>query len=195
MDWIYFVQRVGEGVTRPTVSVGLRELASNAPIKIGLSIAPASRVAQVSREVECALRLVGLERGTAQREADLHKRFSEHARGGEWFEPTSELIEYIVALPSPEIDLGQFECAPAPRRARRAVRGPRFRGAIELDAYLREHGVTVPAFCQAHGFDRHRLQPLLNGTSKRGPGADLILRLEEETGGRVAIDMWRGPPS
>jgi len=79
------------------------------------------------------------------------------------------------------------------RSPRREVRGPRFDGARELDAYLRELGMSVPDFCEQHALDRFHVQRLLTGQVKRCPPVDIVLALEAATQGRVAPHMWCEP--
>jgi hypothetical protein len=41
------------------------------------------------------LELLGLIEGTAARERELHKRFSVHRIGGEWFLPHEDILTYF----------------------------------------------------------------------------------------------------
>ena len=75
------------------------------------------------------------------------------------------------------------------RRPRRLVHGPRFDGARALDRFLRDNDLSVPSFCEAHGFERLPVERLISGDAKR-PAIGLLLRLQEVTGGAVAVDAW-----
>lgn len=76
------------------------------------------------------------------------------------------------------------------RPPRRRVIGPRFDGARELDAVLREADEPVPGFCERNGLDRFHIDRLLRGQAKRSPPVDIALAIEKATNGRVTPSMW-----
>ncbi len=76
------------------------------------------------------------------------------------------------------------------RPPRRSVIGPRFDGARELDAYLRDGDIPVPVFCEQNRLDRFHVDRLLRGQAKRSPPVEIVLALQSATGGRVVPSMW-----
>ena len=76
------------------------------------------------------------------------------------------------------------------RTPRRELFGPRFDGARELDRLLRESDTTTVAFCESHGIDRWVLDRVLNGRARRAPDADLVMKIQAATKGRVHLAMW-----
>ncbi len=64
-------------------------------IKIGISGDPRRRMADLQTAHPEKLRLLGILEGDCERE--LHKRFKDHRKEGEWFDPANELIDYIVS--------------------------------------------------------------------------------------------------
>lgn len=76
-------------------------------IKIGKADNPAVRFAQLQlggvimpagvRPSE--IKMVGLERGGREREAELHRKFARARVAGEWFDANESLVQYIRALP------------------------------------------------------------------------------------------------
>lgn len=76
------------------------------------------------------------------------------------------------------------------RSPRREIFGPRFDGARELDRLLRETDTSTTAFCEAHAIDRWILDRILNGRARKSPDADLVLKVQAATKGRVHLAMW-----
>lgn len=78
--WVYFIQAGGDG-----------------PIKIGFSLSPATRLAQLQTSMPDRLRLLAQRTGSRADERDLHKAFQVHRIRGEWFAPHQDLLDYIAA--------------------------------------------------------------------------------------------------
>jgi len=76
--WVYFVFASHHG-----------------PVKIGFSIDPMRRLAEIQRDWPEGLRLVGVVPGGFSEEQRLHKRFSHLRLHGEWFRPDDELTTFI----------------------------------------------------------------------------------------------------
>lgn len=83
--WVYFVQGVDGG-----------------RIKIGVAAHPRDRLAQLQSMSPVDLRILAITHGGYAREAELHKRFAESRAHGEWFEPTSDLLELIEEVGPPD---------------------------------------------------------------------------------------------
>ncbi len=64
-------------------------------VKIGKSFMVNDRLKGLSRENEAQLELLGVVPGSLHEEHDLHLQFSSSKSTGEWFHPTSELLEFI----------------------------------------------------------------------------------------------------
>lgn len=67
------------------------------PIKIGVSVDPKSRMAEIQRMSPFKLRILKTIEGDYSAESALHKRFSHLRLHGEWFEPADELLNFIAA--------------------------------------------------------------------------------------------------
>lgn len=66
------------------------------PIKIGVAVSPADRLAKIQRMSPVLLDIIAEIRGGGQpEEARLHARFASHRLHGEWFSPAPELLAYI----------------------------------------------------------------------------------------------------
>lgn len=78
-QYVYFIQAVNGG-----------------PIKIGIAYSPEERLAQIQNMSPVQLRILGVRRGGAQHEAELHKLFAASRLHGEWFEPSAELTRFIA---------------------------------------------------------------------------------------------------
>lgn len=77
--YIYFIQSLNGG-----------------NIKIGRSIEPFIRLATLQREYnDSSLRIIGLTTGRFTKENELHRQFAQFRKTGEWFEPSSEIFDYI----------------------------------------------------------------------------------------------------
>ena len=66
------------------------------------------------------------------------------------------------------------------------------RAARALLAYIRKHFGTIPAFCEAAGLDRHKVQNAINGKAKRIDVA-FAMAIEEATSGAVKAAWWAEP--
>lgn len=75
---VYFIQRGVDG-----------------PVKIGFSKAPKVRLASLQIGIPERLRILGVLDGGKPEEQRLHRYFSAHAIGGEWFRPAPEVLAYI----------------------------------------------------------------------------------------------------
>jgi hypothetical protein len=65
-------------------------------IKIGKSFMVQERLKALSRQEGAPLKLLGVIKGYGVEEADLHLHFDAIRLHGEWFDSTSELIEFIA---------------------------------------------------------------------------------------------------
>lgn len=66
------------------------------PIKIGFSLEPEARKKELQVTSPTLLVIVGLlTDGSLRKEHELHQRFSATRLHGEWFEPTSDLMDFI----------------------------------------------------------------------------------------------------
>lgn len=78
---IYFVQE-GEG----------------GPVKIGNSTWPERRLQDHQCGNPRTLYLLGSFAATRSTEREIHERFAEQRLTGEWFQPTTELLEYVLGV-------------------------------------------------------------------------------------------------
>lgn len=69
--------------------------AETGQIKIGVSCEVKKRLATLQTASPVRLSLLMVLRGGYELEAELHKRFSNFRRNGEWFEPSAEILNYI----------------------------------------------------------------------------------------------------
>lgn len=76
--WIYFAQVGADG-----------------PIKIGVSGNPWSRVAEMQTACPWELRLLAWRPGEAPDERALHQKLAQFRMRGEWFEPSTEVLEEV----------------------------------------------------------------------------------------------------
>jgi hypothetical protein len=74
----------------------------NGPIKIGFSTDPDRRIKALRTAMSEELIVLKVVKGGRQLEKTLHDRFSEIHRRGEWYEPTTELLEFVNGLQAPE---------------------------------------------------------------------------------------------
>ena len=65
------------------------------PVKIGFSAAPRRRLGELQTASPVRLEILGLVSGTREMEQEFHERFAKHRLNGEWFEPCSELLDFI----------------------------------------------------------------------------------------------------
>lgn len=63
------------------------------------------------------------------------------------------------------------------------------RGAAMLLGYIREHFSSIPAFCEAHGLDRLKVQRAVKGQMVR-VDVTFASEIEEATGGEVSWESW-----
>jgi hypothetical protein len=63
-------------------------------------------------------------------------------------------------------------------------------GARDLRAYLTEQRLSVPAFCERHGFDRIQVQRVLLGQRWRRITVDFAHAIEVATNGRISWQRW-----
>lgn len=83
------------------------------PIKIGFtSGCPLDRMANLQTGSPDELRLVAHARGTQEDERELHKRFAHLRMRGEWFQPKSELVEFIRGIQFAQRDEPPLQQAP-----------------------------------------------------------------------------------
>lgn len=82
---VYFIQQGNDGL-----------------IKIGTTENVKARLATLQTSSPHKLNLLNTISGGRQKEAELHNRFSEFRKNGEWFEPVQELLDFIYALKSSE---------------------------------------------------------------------------------------------
>lgn len=63
-------------------------------------------------------------------------------------------------------------------------------GGRELRAYLTEHQISVPDFCEKHGLDRINVQRALNGERWKRISVDFAHAIEKATDGKVGWAAW-----
>jgi hypothetical protein len=68
------------------------------PIKIGFSTDPDRRIKTLRTAMSEELIVLKVVKGSRQLEKTLHDQFSEINRRGEWYEPTTELLEFVSGL-------------------------------------------------------------------------------------------------
>lgn len=76
--WIYFVKARQDG-----------------PIKIGWTVDPQKRLAQLQTGSHVRLFILGTIEGSSAGESTLQKRWAQYRIRGEWFEPVPEIIEFV----------------------------------------------------------------------------------------------------
>ena len=65
------------------------------PIKIGRSVSPRSRLAQLQTASPHQLHLIGVLRGAGAQECEWHGRYAFFRMAGEWYEAIPELVGHI----------------------------------------------------------------------------------------------------
>ena len=95
MSYVYFIQ------------------SREGPIKIGYSTDPKRRIASIDSANHSDLEVIGIVRGTEELEAQIHADLSRYRKCGEWFEPTSGLLEYIQNILG---ELGSVDLSQTRRR-------------------------------------------------------------------------------
>jgi hypothetical protein len=63
------------------------------PVKIGVSVAPLSRMAQMQTGMPETLRILAFIPGTRDDERNLHVRLAKHRIRGEWFHPHPDVLD------------------------------------------------------------------------------------------------------
>ena len=84
----------------PFVVYFIRNTVTSA-IKIGFATYPTWRLKQLQTATPDRLELVGAVAGSKSYEAELHRRFSRHRLGGEWFSKNDELDRFIEEVVAP----------------------------------------------------------------------------------------------
>lgn len=85
------------------------ERASESPIKIGSTRAPAIRLRELQAHCPYTLEILALARGGTAKERQYHQRFARHRLHGEWFAPAPEIVRHVRWLGSREPrDIGCF---------------------------------------------------------------------------------------
>ena len=64
-------------------------------VKIGFSANPRERLTTLQTGNSASLTLIATVPGTIKQERQLHKRFSAYRVGGEWFDYSSEIAQYL----------------------------------------------------------------------------------------------------
>lgn len=67
-------------------------------IKIGTAADPIGRVYNMQSNCPITLKILGCIGGDYRAERDIHRKFAEERRHGEWFEPSARLIEFVAAI-------------------------------------------------------------------------------------------------
>lgn len=63
-------------------------------------------------------------------------------------------------------------------------------GGRRLRAYLTEHDLTVPKFCESSGLNRVQVQRLITGERGENISARLALAIERATEGEIPVTAW-----
>lgn len=71
---------------------------SGGPVKIGRSIRPEVRLAEIQLMSPVPLHLAAAIPGGADKETELHRRFAYCRLHGEWFDPVPELMDLILEI-------------------------------------------------------------------------------------------------
>lgn len=93
--WVYFIQSGDDG-----------------PVKIGVAIDPADRLATLQQGNPTPLRLLAVYRGFPFEERQLHEEFAGERLTGEWFRPAAGLLATAEAL-NDDLALADFAEAPS----------------------------------------------------------------------------------
>lgn len=92
-------REAAELIASPSAGGGERQVyfvrAPNRQIKIGVSNDVRRRVAQLQMRFTEPLEIIGTLTGGYATEGTLHQMFAESAVGGEWFDPSIRLLEFI----------------------------------------------------------------------------------------------------
>ena len=63
-------------------------------------------------------------------------------------------------------------------------------GGRDLRAFLTEHKISVPDFCEKHGLDRIQVQRVLNGERWKRVTVDFAHSIDRATGGRISYTRF-----
>lgn len=132
-------------------------------IKIGHSVSPWTRLAQIQVHCVGEVVLLAMEPGGPEREAELHATFADARQRGEWFAPAPEIIAHISGL------------EPAKRPS--VIRD--YWGGMSAKEVSKAAGISGPMLSQIR-------------TGGRRPSPEAAFRLQEITG-RSAIELVFGP--
>lgn len=72
----------------------------NGLIKLGVSNDPKRRLVALSCQSPVEMVLLASRPGGYQMEKELHKRFAEHRRRGEWFAPHADILAWVAECPT-----------------------------------------------------------------------------------------------
>lgn len=97
---VYFVQRLSDGL-----------------IKIGYSNRPVKRFDQIRDDIREPVKILCVLDGDRKQEHDLHTKFADYRRAGEWFEQGRELIGFIRACVDTPHDIKYNVTVEPPRPA------------------------------------------------------------------------------
>jgi hypothetical protein len=134
-------------------------------VKIGYAGDPWARLSKMQSDSPGDLRLVGVEPGGADREAQLHKLFGDCRIRGEWFLPDHHLDSYLSDLPTP-----------IKTSARRQLGGP-------LGKWLHEQRMTATEFSKRLGCPKATISDVCTG--KHLPTWKMMRRIAEATNGAI----------
>lgn len=85
-------------------------------IKIGKSYTVCERLKALSKKCNVPLKLLGVVSGGYTIESDLHMQFSTDRVTGEWFNPTTELLEFVEKYAVSLNDLVEVKPKPKPKQ-------------------------------------------------------------------------------
>jgi hypothetical protein len=134
-------------------------------VKIGFADDARKRFSKIQSDSPGDLRLLAVEDGGREREAELHARFAGARRRGEWFEFAPALREYVGGLPA--IKHG---------RKRAPLKG-------KLGEWLVANNMTMQQFANAIGTTKGSISEFCAGHTI--PRHDLMVRIYEATRGEV----------
>lgn len=132
-------------------------------IKIGRSADPWARLSQMQVGSAGEITLLAIEEGCADRERELHVRFSALRQRGEWFCPGDALLGHIDTLP-------RASCRPSPVRD--------FWNGLSHREVAAPTGVSEPMLS-------------LIRAGRRRPSPEAAIKIQEATG-RSAIQLVFG---
>ena len=83
-----------------------------ARVKIGVSSNPYARLSKIASDTACSVRLIGIEEGGYEREAELHRLFASDLIIGEWYRHSPDIAAHIANLPEWPISAKQRKFGP-----------------------------------------------------------------------------------